>query len=165
MEKFIIKKELSRIDIEKIRQFTEIELSNMSDNKRPLCYQIGINTIIIGKFKICKLHDTCWRVNKDTNIISDFYNRKDAIIYCLAIQKQKYSLASNIILLDTQLGNLESKAKLCRYQYKHALQTDDSWNVVLYSNKYSELVSKINNIKVKLKNDISVAKHSLLQEN
>ena len=159
MAKSIIKRELTEFQLEKIKQFTEVELKKFVDNDLPVCYQIGENTIIIGSFKVIRLNDGCWRVFEKKIENFDFFLRKNAIYYCIALHVKNYKLANQLKVIDDLLGNLEFDARLCRYRYNHAKQIQDSWEIDLYSNKYSEIIVKIQNTKKELKKTISLAKY------
>ena len=124
-----------------------------------MCYQIGVDTIIIGVNKVIKLSDNCWRVLESDLVIFDFFNRKDAIYYCIAAHTKNYKEAEKIKCNDALLGKLEHDAQLYRYRYKCAIEKQDQWNTDLYSNKYSEIVVRIQRTKIELKKSINLTKY------
>ena len=146
--------ELNKVDVEKIRRFTEAELANHSKGPLPFCYQLGADTLIVGKYKIAKITDKNWRITKDNEQVFDFFLRKDAIFYCIALHKNKYDLAQEIQINDNLIGILEFDAVLYRYRYKQAQEKNDDWKITLYSNKYTETMLKIEESKKQLKKSI-----------
>jgi hypothetical protein len=150
-ENSITKNVLTEIDVEKIRRFTEAELANHSKGPLPFCYQLGTDTLIVGKYKIVKLTDKNWRITKDTEQVFDFFNRKDAIFYCIALHKNKYELAQEVRINDNLIGILEFDAILYRHRYKRAQEKNITWDIVLFSNKYTETMLRIEETKKQLK--------------
>ena len=145
---------LTEIDVEKIRRFTEAELVKHSRGPLPFCYQLGADTLIVGKYKIVKITDKNWRITKDNEQVFDFFNRKDAIFYCIALHKHKYELAQEVRVNDNLIGVLEFDAILYRYRYKQAQENNDDWKITLYSNKYTETMLRIEESKKQLKKSI-----------
>ena len=84
----------------------------------------------------------------------DFFNRKDAIFYCIALHKNKYDLAQEVRINDNLIGILEFDAILYRYRYKQAQEKNDDWKIALYSNKYTETMLRIEESKKQLKKSI-----------
>lgn len=159
-EKSSTKKQLVEVDVEKIRRFTETELSNLvNDQPLPFCYQIGADTLIVGKYKIFKFNDKCWQVTLDSTQEFDFFTRKDAIFYCIAMHKRDFALAKEIKDNDNLLCKLEFEAVLYRHRYKRAQETDDHWDIELYSNRYSETMARIEQTKKQLKKSQNLAKY------
>jgi len=158
-EKSSTKRELAEVDLEKIRRFTESELEKLNQGPLPFCYQIGAGTLIVGRFKIIKDDDKCWRVFDGNNQLFDFFNRKDAIFYCIAKHKKRDDIAAEIQLGDTLVGALEFDATLYRYRYRRAQEANDQWNVDLFSNKYTETMAKLEQAKKQLKKSLDSAKY------
>lgn len=146
-------------DVEKIRRFTENELARLSDSPLPFCYQIGADQLIVGRFKVLKQDEKCWRVVDGDNQLFNFFNRKDAIFYCIALHKNDVSLANDIKDNDQMLGKLELDAIRFRHRYKTAQDNNDLWKEELYSNRYIETMAKIEYIKKQLKKSLSLAKY------
>jgi hypothetical protein len=160
MAKSTTKNKLVEFDIEKIRRFTQTELTNLSQtqNDLPFCYQIG-NDILVGNNKIVKVNDSCWRVIEQGQQIFDFFNRKDAIFYCIAVHKQQLQLANDIRTNDSLLNKLEFEATLYRLRYKKAQEKGDDWGEEYYSNKYTEVMARMDHIKKELKKSLNLAKY------
>jgi hypothetical protein len=153
-ENSITKNALTEIDVEKIRRFTDAELTKHSKGPLPFCYQLGADTLIVGKYKIVKIKDKNWRITKNDEQVFDFFNRKDAIFYCIALHKNKYELAQEVRVNDNLIGILEFDAILYRHRYKQAQGKNDDWKITLYSNKYTETMLKIEESKKQLKKTI-----------
>lgn len=149
----------NEFDVEKIRRFTQTELSNLaqSTDELPFCYQIG-SDVLVGKYRVVKINDKCWRVVEQEQQIFDFFNRKDAIFYCIAMHKQQIQLAINIKDNDGLLNRLEFDAALYRKRYKKAQDTGDSWNEEYYSNRYLEVMQRIASTKQEIKKNLNLAK-------
>jgi len=160
MAKSTTKNKLVEFDIEKIRRFTQTELTNLAQtqNDLPFCYQIG-SDILVGNNKIVKINDSSWRVIEQGHQIFDFFNRKDAIFYCIAVHKQQLQLANDIRINDSLLNKLEFEATLYRLRYKKAQEKGDEWGEEYYSNKYSEVINRIDHIKKELKKSLNLAKY------
>lgn len=159
MAKSIIKNEFE-IDLEKIRRFTETELEKLSGHSDlPFCYQVGSDAVIIGTRKVKKTADNLWRVTGSGQQLFDFFTRKDAIFYCIALHKKDYNLARNIYENDQQLNRLEFDAALYRIRYKKAQQKDDSWGAEFYSTRYTETMDRISKVKQEIKKNCNLAKY------
>lgn len=157
MAKSFIKNKSIEFNIEKIKSFAETELNKLADSALPFCYQIGTDTVIVGRSKVVKIANTCWRVFNQNQNIFDFFNRKDAIFYCIASHKRNFQLADEIRDNDSLLGKLEFDAQICRYRYKQAHDSNDQWKIDLYSNKYSQIVIDIQRTKKELLKSIKLA--------
>jgi hypothetical protein len=160
MAKSTTKKLSVEIDVEKIRRFTENELSRLVNQSLPFCYQIGSNLLIVGnKYKIQKFNDKCWQVTENDQQIFDFFTRKDAIFYCIAMHKKDYVLAKEIKEGDDLLSRLDFEAILYRHRFKKAKEANDDWDLQLYSSKYTETMSRIEQTKQQLKKSQNLAKY------
>ena len=160
MAKSTTKNKLVEFDIEKIRRFTQTELTNLAQtqNDLPFCYQLDTD-ILVGKYRVVKINDKCWRIiDKDTQIF-DFFNRKDAIFYCIALHKQQLNLANEIRIQDSLLNKLEFEATLYRLRYKKAQAKSDEWGAEYYSNKYIETMARIESTKKELTKSLNLAKY------
>ena len=87
MAKSTIKNEL--FDVEKIRRFTQDELTKLANDpsELPFCYQLGTD-VLVGRYRVHKINTECWRVIQNNQQLFDFFNRKDAIYYCIALHKE-----------------------------------------------------------------------------
>ena len=160
MAKSTTKNALTEFDVEKIRRFTETEITKLSksNTELPFCYQTS-TALIVGVYKIEKITNKCWRITKNHQQIFDFFTRKDAIFYCIAMHKQNITLANDIKINDDLLGRLDFDAILFRHRYKRAKQAENQWEMELYSNKYVTTMSRIEHVKKELKKSINLAKY------
>lgn len=149
---------LNEFDLEKIRRFTTQEINKLAQNKIPFCYQVG-NDILVGRFKILKLNEECWRVFNQDSFVFEFVNRKNAIFYCIAAHKNQNQLAQEIKENDSDLGRLEFEAIIYRRRYKQAIEKQDNWAMEYYSNKYTETMHKLTQVKQELKKNLNLAKY------
>ena len=147
-------------DVEKIKRFTQQELDKLATNSSdlPLCYQIGTD-VLVGKFKVLKINDQCWRVLNSNVQVFDFYTRKNAIFYCIAVHRDQYKLALQILESDSQLNRLEFDAVLYRIRYKKAINNADQWGEEFYSMRYEETMAKIARAKQELTKSLNLAKY------
>ena len=148
----------NEFDLEKIRRFTEQEFTRLADNELPFCYQIG-SDILVGRSKVVKVNEECWRVFEGSTQIFDFFNRKDAIFYCIAMHKKQYKLAHDIKTNDELLSRLEFEATLYRRRFKQANENQDDWGSDYYSNRYTETMHRITQTKKELKKSLDLAKY------
>jgi len=150
----------AEFDVEKIRRFTQTELSNLTqtNNELPFCYQIG-SDVLVGRYRVVKINDKCWRVMDQEQQIFDFFSRKDAIFYCIALHKQKLQLANDIKDSDSLLNRLEFEATLYRQRYKKAITNGDSWSEEYYSTRYQEVMQRIDSTKKEIKKNLDLAKY------
>ena len=148
-----------KFDIEKIKRFTQTELAKLvaSPTELPLCYQIGTD-ILVGTSKITKINDDCWRVFEDGQQHWDFFNRKDAIFYCVAVHKKQLQLAKTIKDNDSLLNKLEFDAILFRHRYKQAQNKNDLWGEEYFSTRYQETMDRIAQTKKELTKSLNLAK-------
>jgi hypothetical protein len=155
-----IKNESIEFDVEKIRRFTQQELERLSDHSQelPFCYQIGTD-VLVGRNRVVKINDRCWRVYENGQQGFDFFTRKDAIFYCIALHKNQTKLAKEIYEKDNLLNRLEFDAALFRHRYKKADAKKDDWGMELYSNKYLETMRRIEQTKQELKKSINSTKY------
>ena len=147
-------------DIEKIKRFTSQELDKLStaSGNLPLCYQIGTD-VLVGKYRVVKIDEQSWRVVEGSAQLFDFFNRKDAIFYCIALHKQQYTLAHDIKEADGQLNRLEFDAALYRIRYKKAQKIADQWGEEFYSTRYQETMDRIARAKKEIKKNLDLAKY------
>ena len=147
-------------DVEKIKRFTEQELGKLAANSNdlPLCYQIGTD-VLVGDYRVIKIDDKTWRVVENGLQMFDFFNRKDAIFYCIALHKQQYKLAQNIRETDSLLSRLEFDAALYRIRYKKAIKNGDQWGEEYYTTRYQETMERIAYTKKEIKKNLDLAKY------
>lgn len=147
-------------DVEKIKRFTQHELDNLShqSTELPLCYQIGTD-VLVGRYKVIKIDEQTWRVIEETTQLFDFFNRKDAIFYCIALHKQQHRLAQDIKDSDCLLNRLEFDAVLYRIRYKTAINNQDTWGEDFYSTRYQETISRISRAKKEIRKYLDLAKY------
>lgn len=161
MAKSTTKKESTKsFDIEKIRRFTQTELENITSEsgELPICYQIGAD-VLVGKYRVSKIDKAVWRVTEKTTQLFDFFNRKDAIFYCIALHKKQYKLAQDIKDSDELINRLEFDAMLYRVRYKKSQQNADGWGEDFYSTRYQETMYRIAIAKKEISNFINLAKY------
>ena len=160
MAKSTTKNSSDSFDIEKIQRFTQQELSHLanSPSELPFCYQVGTD-VLVGLYRVVKVDDRCWSVQEGNQQLFDFFNRKDAIYYCIALHKQQHKLAQSIQESDSLLNRLEFDAALYRIRYKKSLQIQDSWGEEYYSNRYTETQHKIEQVKKEIKKNLNLAKY------
>jgi hypothetical protein len=158
MAKSSTKKESAEFDLEKIRRFTENELAKLSHGDLPFCYQIG-KDVLIGQSKVVKIDEHTWRVYTDGQEIFDFFSRKDAIFYCVAVHQKQLHIATEIRDNDSLLNKLEFEATLYRHRYKSANEKADDWGAEYYSNKYTEVMHRLEQVKKELQKSINLAKY------
>lgn len=160
MAKSTLKNKSAEFDIEKLRRFTQTELIKLSESKTelPFCYQVGTD-VLVGKNRVVKIHDKCWRVLDQDIQIFDFFSRKDAIFYCVALHQKQLTLADEIKNQDSLLNKLEFEATLYRLRYKKAQAKGDDWAEEYYSNRYKETQHRIETIKKELQKSLNLAKY------
>ena len=150
----------AEFDVEKIQRFTQQELARLTDTPRelPFCYQLGTD-VLVGRYKVVQVDDRCWRVMLDDQQLFDFFNRKDAIYYCIALHKEKLQLAKDIQQCDSLLNRLEFDAALYRLRYKKAQQIQDSWGEEFYSARYTQTMDRIEQTKKEIRKNLDLAKY------
>lgn len=158
MVKSTTRKELTEFDIEKIKRFTHDQLEEYKKSDVPFCYQVG-NDVLVGRCRVVKVDDSCWRVFEKDQQIFDFFKRKDAIFYCIALHQNKFNLALEIKELDEKLNRLEFEAIVLRQRYNLAKKKNDDWKVDMYSARYTDIMGRIDHIKKELKKSIDLAKY------
>ena len=160
MAKSTTKNESTSFDVEKIRRFTQDELAKIADapSEMPFCYQVGTD-VLVGRYRVVKINDKCWQVQDNNKILFDFFNRKDAIFYCIALHKEKLQLAKDIRDCDSLLNRLEFDAALYRLRYKKAQETGDTWGEEFYSTRYQETQHRIETAKKEIKKNLDLAKY------
>jgi hypothetical protein len=158
MAKSTTKNTPTEFDLEKIRRFTETELAKLANNELPLCYQMGTD-VLVGASKVVKIDEYTWRVFYQGRQIFDFFNRKDAIFYCIAVHQKQHKLAKDIQTQDTALNKLEFEASLYRHRYKRANETNDEWGAEYFSNRYTETMHKLAQVKKELQKTLNLAKY------
>jgi hypothetical protein len=147
-------------DVEKIQRFTQQELARLTNtpSELPFCYQLGTD-VLVGRYRVQKIDDRCWRVMLNHQQLFDFFNRKDAIYYCIALHKQQTQLARDIQQCDSLLNRLEFDAALYRLRYKKAQQIQDSWGEEYYSARYTQTMDRIEQAKKELRKSLNLAKY------
>ena len=160
MAKSTTKNAAAEFDVEKIRRFTQDELAKLADNptELPFCYQLGTD-VLVGRYRVHKINAECWRVMQAEQQLFDFFNRKDAIYYCIALHKEKTQLANDIRDCDSLLNRLEFDASLYRLRYKKAQAKGDSWGQEFYSTRYTETMDRIGQVKKEIQKNLNLAKY------
>ena len=160
MAKSTIKNASTNFDVEKIRRFTQDELARIADtpSELPFCYQMGTD-VLVGRYRVVKINDRSWQVQEHDQILFDFFNRKDAIFYCIALHKEKLQLAQDIRDCDSLLNRLEFDASLYRLRYKKAQESGDTWGEEFYSTRYQETQHRIETAKKEIKKNLDLAKY------
>ena len=160
MAKSTTKNSSNNFDVEKIQRFTQEELGRLADSPSdlPFCYQLGTD-VLVGHYRVVKINAECWRVMEQNQQLFDFFNRKDAIYYCIALHKQQTQLAKDIRDSDSLLNKLEFDAALYRLRYKKAQSIGDSWGEDFYSTRYTETMSRIEQVKKEIKKNLNLAKY------
>lgn len=159
MEKSTTKK-YKEFDLEKIKRFTEEQIKSLSSKKNelPFCYQIG-KDILVGEYRINYVDDKCWSVTENNVKHFDFFSRKDAIFYCIALHKQENRLAESIKQADDRLARLEFEAIIYRARYKQAIKKGDGFKEDYYSSRYLDIMDKLEIVKQELKKTLNLAKY------
>ena len=160
MAKSTTKNALVEFDVEKIRRFTQTELTKLAhtENELPFCYQIGTD-VLVGVNRVVKINERCWRVIEEGQEMFDFFNRKDAIFYCIALYKKQLVLAKEIRENDSLLNKLEFESVLYRLRYKKAQEKGDEWGEEYYSNRYTETQHRLAQVKKELTKSLNLAKY------
>ena len=117
------------------------------------------NDILVGRSKVVKIDDHCWRVFEGEQQIFDFFSRKDAIFYCIAVHQKQDKLANDIKNSDSLLNRLEFEAILYRHRYKKANEKGDDWGAEYYSNRYMETQHRLDQVKKELQKTLNLAKY------
>jgi hypothetical protein len=152
------KNKSSEFDVEKIRRFTQTELDKLANSELPICYQIG-SDILVGRNKVVKINEKCWRVIEEGQQVFDFFNRKDAIFYCIAVHRKQLTIAKEIRDNDSLLNRLEFDAALYRIRYKKSQENGDTWGEEYYSTRYTETMQRIELTKQEIKKTLNLAKY------
>jgi hypothetical protein len=160
MAKSTTKNAPAEFDVEKIRRFTQQELVKLANNptELPFCYQLGTD-VLVGRYRVQKINDDCWRVMQGDQQLFDFFARKDAIFYCIALHKEKLQLANDIRDCDRLLNRLEFDASLYRLRYKKSQAKGDQWGEEFYSTRYKETMNRIESTKKEIKKNLNLAKY------
>ena len=150
----------AQFDVEKIQRFTQQELARLTNtpSELPFCYQLGTD-VLVGRYKVVKVNEHCWRVKQNNQQLFDFFNRKDAIYYCMALHKEKLQLAQDIQQCDSLLNRLEFDAALYRLRYKKAQKINDSWGEEFYSARYTQTMDRIEQTKKEIRKNLDLAKY------
>jgi hypothetical protein len=158
MGKSTTKKELTEFDIEKIKRFTHDQLEEYKKSDIPFCYQVG-NDVLVGRCRVVKIDKSTWRVFDNGVQVFDFFKRKDAIFYCIALHQNNHILAQEIKNMDEKLNRLEFEAIMLRKHYKSAKERNDAWKVDMYSAKYIDVMHRLDQVKKDLEKSIDLAKY------
>ena len=160
MAKSTTKNAQAEFDVEKIQRFTQQELAKLTNtpSELPICYQLGTD-VLVGRYRVQIINDKCWRVIEQEQQLFDFFSRKDAIYYCIALHKEKTQLAKDIRECDGLLNKLEFDAALYRLRYKKAQSKGDEWGSEFYSTRYQETMNRIELAKKELTKSLNLAKY------
>ena len=139
-----------KFDLAQIQRFTEKELERLSNSKTPFCLQVGVD-VIVGKYRVSKQSDYLWLITGAEINPVEFSLRKNAILYGFALQSDDAALAFDIKQSDRKLARLETDAIGYRRRYKEAIEEKDTFNIVHFSNRYTEVEYRIAGTKKQLK--------------
>ena len=148
----------TELNLAKIARFATVELARLAKSALPFCYQLGPSVLIVGRYRVIKVDDSHWTVESEYGT-QEFYYRKHAIFYCVALHTNHAIEAQRIVKQDEQLHRLESDAVVFRYQYKSANDRNDEWKSSLFSIRYEETMYKIALTKQDLAENQNLAKY------
>lgn len=153
-------KKYKEFDLEKIKRFTEEQIKSLSNTKDnlPFCYQIG-KDILIGNYRVIYVDDKSWSVTENNFKHFDFFSRKNAIFYCIALHKQELQLAESIKQSDDRIARLEFEAIIYRARYKQSIKKGDAFKQDYYSSRYLDIMDKLEIVKKELKKTLNLAKY------
>lgn len=88
------------------------------------------NEFVIGRYRMLGRNSRCWTVwDHNQSWIHDFYDRRAAVFYCMAVQKNQFREAQGLLSSDAELGKLSQD----RVFYEHRLsQVRREKNWMLY---------------------------------
>jgi hypothetical protein len=107
-----------------LKKWTDIELKKYKN--KPIVIPTGPYGFLVGQYKISGVNKECWQVsNINDDIIHNFINKTNAIIYCLLLVTKKYLLAQELLNLDLRIGKLDADIHIYERYLKTKRNKDD----------------------------------------
>ncbi len=149
-----------------LKEWTDRELRYLALNKKlPVCLPIGDHGFLIGKFRLEKIQDNCWRVKNNNDVaVSDFTSKISAVCYAFAEHLNHTTLARNLLKVD----NLVSKLEMDQQYYQHTIRTNlkkqDYFRADLAKLRYLDCNFQLQTARRELEKTINTAKYLKVQE-
>lgn len=149
-----------------LKEWTDRELRNLALNKNlPVCLPVGNHGFIIGKFRLEKLRDNCWRViDLNGETVNDFTSKVSAACYAFAEHLNHLKLSASLLKADI----LVSKLELDQDHYKHTLKTNlkkqNYFKADLAKLRYLDCNAQLELARKELEKTINTAKYLKVQE-
>ena len=148
-----------------LKAWTDRELHNLVYNQNlPVCLPLGDHGFLIGRYKLEKIKDQCWRISFNNNTINDFTSKISAACYAIAEQLNHLNLANNLLKAD----NLVSKLEMDQTYYQHTIRCNikkgDYFRVDLAKLRYLDCNLQLQLARRELEKTINTAKYLKVQE-
>ena len=164
MEKYSIKKKVDHeIDLllSTVRDFAVKELFELIKTEQCLVYPVTDKSLIAGRYHInFNELEQAWVVsNYYDEIIHNFYSKSTAVYYAIAMIKQKYTLADDLLKKDKIFQSSRAEFILYDGRLKTATKTNDDFKLNLYVCKFEEARSKLKRAVNELEKTLKTAKY------
>jgi hypothetical protein len=141
-----------------IKNWTQQELKKY--RSEPVVIPVGDYGFFIGPYIVEGIHKECWHVRQvDDRNVGDFINKSAAILYCLYSTVHKYSLANELLDLDSKLGRLHANIKNYEFSLAKAEKRNDLTKSTIMLNRYIDAKMQHRTYNNILKKTINSAKY------
>jgi hypothetical protein len=156
----------AEITTQYLKAWTDRELRYLAINKNiPVCLPIGDHGFLIGRYKLEKLHDNCWRVSDINNcVINDFTSKISAASYAFAEHLNHLNLARSLLKADSVVSKLEIDQYYYQNTIKISLKKQDYFRADLAKLRYLDCNLQLQSARRELEKTINTAKYLKVQE-
>jgi hypothetical protein len=156
----------AEITTQYLKAWTDRELRYLTIHQKvPVCLPIGDTGFLIGRYKLEKIKETCWRV-VDANgmLVSDFTSKISAVCYALAGHLNHINLANMLLKADTAVSKLEMDQEYYQHTMRLNLKKQNYFKADLANFRYLDCKIKLQVAKTELQKTINTAKYLKVQE-
>lgn len=156
----------AQVTTQYLKAWTDRELRYLAINKNlPVCLPIGNHGFLIGRFKLEKIQDNCWRVlDVNNHIVNDFTSKISAASYAFAEHLNYLVLAKNLLKADVAVSKLEIDQHHYQHTIKASLKKQDYFRADLAKLRYLDCSIQLQTARIELQKTINTAKYLKVQE-
>jgi len=149
-----------------LKEWTDRELRYLAINKNlPVCLPIGDHGFLIGRYRLEKIKENCWRVLDNNGLlVNDFTSKISAVFYSFAQHLNHLNLARMLLKSDCAVSKLEIDQDYYRHTLKLNLKKQNYFKADLAKLRYIDCDVQLQLAKKELEKTINTAKYLKVQE-
>lgn len=156
----------AEITTQYLKAWTDRELRYLAVSKNiPVCLPIGNHGFLVGRYKLEKIRDNCWRVlDNSDRVIHDFTSKISAASYAFAEHLNHLNLARSLLTADSAVSKLEIEQDHYQNTIKISVKKQDYFRADLAKLRYLNCNMQLQTARRELEKTINTAKYLKVQE-